>query len=460
MIIYIYVTYQCGLFLEGEIKIMGKKIAEIIAIALTVSVVAGGIDSYEVNAKKAPRLDSKRIEIQKDSTTKLKVKNADKGAKITWKTSKKAVVRIIKKSKATAVLKGVKKGNAKVTAIYKLKSVTKKMICKVKVFNGIQAEPTGQPAVIPTDAPVQEPTAAPTAEPTSEPTPEPTFKVVTADEAIVEKNIPSDFKEMKSDVEYGEFIVNDKYYSDITNSERTVNIVLPAGYDESKEYPVVYMMHGIGCTKEMFGTNINGSSIAKIYANLRAQDKCSEMIIVFPGIRVSDAPETDTHSLDNYKNYDNFREDLINNLMPHMEKNYAVATGRENTAVCGWSMGGREALYIGLSRPDMFGYIAGYCPAFGLLPYTNPSVGRHEDGLLFVPDSDGEIIELSDEYRNNIYVQISAGRYDTVVNDEPNRYHKALTAGNIPHVYNEYDSGHSDGVYDPGFYVFIMNAFQ
>ena len=104
-----------------------------------------------------------------------------------------------------------------------------------------------------------------------------------------------------------------------------------------------------------------------------------------------------------------------------MEKNYAVATGRENTAVCGWSMGGREALYIGLSRPDLFGYVAGYCPAFGLLPYTNPGVGKYEPGLLFVPDSDGEIIELPDEYRDNIYVQVSAGIYDDVVKGEPMR---------------------------------------
>lgn len=437
---------------------MRKKITKIVAIVLTAAIVTGGIDSSAVNAAKAPCLDSKVVEFQKGSTTKIKVKNAAKGAKITWKTSKKSVVKIVKKNKATAVLKGMKKGNAKVTAIYKLKSVTKKMTCKVKVFKGpVVKKPTAEPVVV---QPTEVPTVAPTAEPTPEPTPVPTFKVVTANEAIVERNIPSDYTSMKAGVEYGTFIVNDRYYSNITNSERTVNIVLPAGYDESKEYPVVYMMHGIGCTKEMFGTDINGSAIARIYSNLQAEGKCEEMIIVFPGIRVADGPETDTHSVQNYQNYDNFREDLIDNLMPHMEANYAVATGRENTAVCGWSMGGREALYIGLSRPDLFAYVAGYCPAFGLLPYTNPAVGKYEPGLLFVPDSDGEIIELPDEYRDNIYVQVSAGTYDDVVRDEPMRYHKALTAGNIPHIYNEYPSGHSDGVFNPGFYVFIMNAFQ
>ncbi|MDE6636494.1 MAG: hypothetical protein K2K09_07830, partial [Lachnospiraceae bacterium] len=319
---------------------------------------------------------------------------------------------------------------------------------------------------IPTASP-QTPTSAPTATPVPTPVPTPTptpvVKVVTANEAIVEKNIPSDFKNKKDDVEYGEFIVNDKYYSDITESDRTVNIVLPPGYDESdesKKYPVVYMMHGIGCTKEMFGTNIDGSSIAKIFANLRAEGKCEDMIIVFPGIRVADGPEDNTHSAENYKHYDDFREDLIDNLMPHMEENYNVATGRENTAVCGWSMGGREALYIGLSRPDLFGYSAGYCPAFGLLDYTNPAVGAGEEGLLAVKGAEEPTITLPEEYIDNTYVQISAGIYDNVVNDEPKKYHNALEVGGVPHIYNEYASGHSDGVYDPGFYVFIMNAFK
>ena len=165
------------------------------------------------------------------------------------------------------------------------------------------------------------------------------------------------------------------------------------------------------------------------------------------------------HSVENYKNYDNFREDLINNLIPFMEENYNAATGRENRAVCGWSMGGREALYIGLSRPDLFGYVAGYCPAFGLLPYTNPGVGKTEEGLLAIKDKE-ETITLPDEYKDNTYVQISAGIYDDVVNDEPKRYDKALTNGEVPHIYNEYPSGHSEGVWEPGFYILISNAFK
>ena len=280
-----------------------------------------------------------------------------------------------------------------------------------------------------------------------------------ADKATIVTDIPSDYRDLKDGVEYGTFD-SITYYSDITKSNRTANVVLPPDYSTSKKYPVLYMMHGIGCAKEMFGTSIEGSSIAKIFANLRAEGKCEDMIIVFPGIRVSDTPETDTHSNENYKHYDNFREDLINNLMPAMENKYSVATGRENTAVCGWSMGGREALYIGLSKPELFGYVGGYCPAFGLLPYTNADVGKSEDGLLTVEGATKDIILLDEKYNNNTFIMIGHGIYDSVVHDEPTRYHNALNEGEVPHVYLEYPAGHSDGVYDPGIYNMMLNAFK
>ena len=69
--------------------------------------------------------------------------------------------------------------------------------------------------------------------------------------------------------------------------------------------------------------------------------------------------------------YDNFINDLTNDLMPFIEENYSVLTGRENQAIAGFSMGGREALYIGFTRPDLFGYVLAIAPAPGLTPGTD-----------------------------------------------------------------------------------------
>ena len=88
------------------------------------------------------------------------------------------------------------------------------------------------------------------------------------------------------------------------------------------------------------------------------------MIVVFPYIYTSKTKEAcDGLNLENSLNYDNFIHDLTNDLMPYIEKNFSVKTGRENTAITGFSMGARESLFIGLTRSDLFGYVGAACPA-------------------------------------------------------------------------------------------------
>lgn len=54
--------------------------------------------------------------------------------------------------------------------------------------------------------------------------------------------------------------------------------------------------------------------------------------------------------------------------MPYIESHYSVKTGKDNTAIMGFSMGGRESLYISMKRPDLFGYVGAVCPAPGVSP--------------------------------------------------------------------------------------------
>ncbi|MDE6635607.1 MAG: endo-1,4-beta-xylanase, partial [Lachnospiraceae bacterium] len=96
----------------------------------------------------------------------------------------------------------------------------------------------------------------------------------------------------------------------------------------------------------------------------------------------------------------------------------------------------------------------------GLLPYTNSAFGTSEDGLLTVEGAKEDIILLPDEYINNTFVQIGRGMWDDLVKEEPARYHNALTNGGVPHIYTEYNAPHNEGVWEPGFYSFILNAFK
>ena len=85
-----------------------------------------------VQAKTKSKLSVKSRNIIVGQQYTLKLKNVSKNANIKWKTSKKAVVSIIKKKKNTVVLKGRKKGKATITAKYKGKTYQCKVTVKSK----------------------------------------------------------------------------------------------------------------------------------------------------------------------------------------------------------------------------------------------------------------------------------------------------------------------------------------
>jgi len=53
-----------------------------------------------------------------------------------------------------------------------------------------------------------------------------------------------------------------------------------------------------------------------------------------------------------------FERYLIEEVIPHVERKYRVARGRENRAIVGLSMGGGHALQIGLSLLELFSAVA------------------------------------------------------------------------------------------------------
>ena len=143
--------------------------------------------------------------------------------------------------------------------------------------------------------------------------------------------------------------------------------------------------------------------------------------------------------------------------MPYMEANQSIATGRENTAIAGFSMGGRESLYIGISKPEYFGYIGAFCPTYGIFKYEPNWTGVGEDGLF----ADTASFTLPAQYMNNTYAMIVKGTKDTTVHEMPTTYHNALTSNGVPHVYYEVEGGgHDEATWGHGMYNFLRKVFK
>lgn len=141
---------------------------------------------------------------------------------------------------------------------------------------------------------------------------------------------PLGYDSYKSSVSHGN-ITTATYHSTTVGVDRQTLVYTPPGYSEDKEYNVLYLLHGIGGDEREW---YNSGSPGNILDNLFADQKLEPMIVVLPNGRamVNDDPVGDIFAADKVKAFETFEFDLLNDLIPFVDSNYSVLTGRENRA--------------------------------------------------------------------------------------------------------------------------------
>ena len=134
-----------------------------------------------------------------------------------------------------------------------------------------------------------------------------------------------------------------KLKSKVIGQEMLYSVYLPGSYDGVKEFPVLYILHG------MWGTHSDWFNHNRIHEYAAHNETASgkEMIIVSPNA-------FDSFYCDGHMAGINFRTYFFDEFIPHIESTYKVKTGRGNRAIAGLSMGGYGSLYYGMSHPEMF----------------------------------------------------------------------------------------------------------
>jgi enterochelin esterase family protein len=168
------------------------------------------------------------------------------------------------------------------------------------------------------------------------------------------------------------------YHSKELNTERRVLVYTPPGYESGaiKEYPVLYLLHGMG-DDEGFWTSVGRANF--IMDNLLAENKARPALIVMPfghasrnimGFRRpggaapgAGGPPQEAPGIGAIFGIEMLETDLKENIIPLVEQNYRVSQDRSQRAIAGLSMGGYQALDIGLNNPQMFAYVAGFSSA-------------------------------------------------------------------------------------------------
>jgi enterochelin esterase-like enzyme len=74
--------------------------------------------------------------------------------------------------------------------------------------------------------------------------------------------------------------------------------------------------------------------------------------------------------------FDLIENEIVNNMIPFVEKNFRALTGRENRAITGLSMGAGISVGVGLKRLDTFAWIGEFSAGLfggsaGYPPYDN-----------------------------------------------------------------------------------------
>jgi len=166
-------------------------------------------------------------------------------------------------------------------------------------------------------------------------------------------------------VKYGK-LAELEYDSKTTGGKRKCYIYTPPNYDPAVIYPVLYLLHCGGETHD--GWIYNGAA-NQIISNLIAWCEAKPMIVVMPNLDASHTDNPPKNFDEQITAYDNFINDLRDDLLPFIKERYPVSAQREQCAIAGCSIGGREALFIGVKMPEIFGCLGGFSPSPGLSQY-------------------------------------------------------------------------------------------
>lgn len=253
------------------------------------------------------------------------------------------------------------------------------------------------------------------------------------------KEAPAGFDVEKSGIPHGK-IDTVSYNSKTVGTVRKAIVYTPPGFSSRNKYAVLYLLHGIGGDEKEW---LNNGKPQVILDNLYAEGKLAPMIVVMPNGRAmkDDRASGNIMAPDKVQAFATFEQDLLNDLIPFIEKKYPVLKDREHRAIAGLSMGGGQSLNFGLGNPDRFAWVGGFSSA--------PNTKSPE---LLVPDPEAAKRQLK-------LLWISCGDKDNLISFSK-RTHEYLYEKNVPHIYYIEPGVHDFKVWKNGLFMFSQFLFK
>ncbi len=156
------------------------------------------------------------------------------------------------------------------------------------------------------------------------------------------------------DVPHGTVHLHD-YFSKPLKRLRHLRVYTPPGYEADTtgaRLPVLYLMHGTGDTEATW-TEFGRAHF--IEDNLLATNKALPVIIVMTDGHADLADEEGI----GLRNLEKMESDLLESVIPLVDKVYRTKSDPNNRAICGLSMGGFQSMFTGLRHLETFAWVCG-----------------------------------------------------------------------------------------------------
>jgi enterochelin esterase-like enzyme len=240
---------------------------------------------------------------------------------------------------------------------------------------------------------------------------------------------PTGFDKKREDIARGK-VETVEYDSKSVGTRRKMVIYTPPGLDAAGKVPVLYLLHGAG--DDETGWKVKGSADV-ILDNLYADKKLVPMIVVMPN------GFTNKGGKGKGGKGDGLEDDLLKDIIPYVEAKYPVKTDRESRAIFGLSMGGGQALRIGLKNLDRFAWVGGFSSAI----FGNAEL--IQDG--------------ADAAKKLRLLWVSCGDKDSLLK-RSEEFHASLEKLKVPHVWHVDSGGHTWQVWKNDLYLISQMLFR
>jgi enterochelin esterase family protein len=233
-----------------------------------------------------------------------------------------------------------------------------------------------------------------------------------------------------------------QYQSTPLHRLRGLCVYLPPGYQAAgrHRYPVLYLRHGGGDNENSWSRDGRAGVILE---NLLARHEAVPMLMVMTDGMV-DGTWASGSSPEGIKLLD---EELLQDVIPLMEKNYRVQSKARSRAIAGLSMGGGQAFLIGLHHPEAFCWVGEF--SSGLLSDVNFRLDQQVPGAQ-------SAATLNRQFR---LLWLGCGQDDPRYPGHRN-LDDLLTQRGIEHEFHDRPGGHEWKVWRGELHDFLEKLFQ